>query len=1073
MSVWKTAPKAKPTGKAKPVKYTAANIASSKRRGSKISDKPYLDMSMLEPPKMITNSSYGTTKFEHDQTESPMISMGMYIPLYDNRKRKQDLLKDQLADVTGRLHKDGVVKNTRNKLKNMQQGEMKETIEALLGQYDQEVTENTIGAINERDELLYQLADWFSADHSELEELDVSMNKEEETELDKSFNATIITFEKMKRVQRHLKMGNLDPKKLLAFEKEKKKLEMDMVSNVKVMQHVSVQASPGGGDTDPVPWKNAADQIVSMLNQVRLEGNEELMHLGEHLKELMKNLEKQQKQVKSLQADVKREKKVTAQLSDENTELNMNLRELQEKVLRLKNDLDKANKALKKQSTQEKSKKAAVLAPPTLMVKKSAVMVQGVKEVVKPASTKADKSNSTDKGRKLKLTLSGVIGEFLDGDVPVHETSSDATLLRSCIRDQREALKILSQEVKRLQNQEINLEDSLKEQTSQVVTLKDENEVLTDKIADIELELEKYACRSLEPIQVKCPRCKQSENSPVTPAVSVGSNKEDEIKKLKDRLTYFQKCLADTELKLSEAYKEISELRLQLAYEPQKKPSVPPPTPTDKVKEEEEETEEESEPEEEVQEVVEVEIVKHRGFKQRRPIKRPPHKKKVFKLPPLPNGNIITTLQMEEDLPYELDMPEATSVREEKLWKLGDLQGRMSQLMQEILEFIKHVADMIFIDQNGTPVDARFTAMQPFAFDKKDVKRTKTDDIKSVEGRQKRSQAFFLGQKAIGCLKDAYDLLSGSLTLQHEDYELIYRAFKNYQYQRSIRQAVMAGKLPLSALHMAKNGQIPDLKATYAALQQSLKSQKPHTSLTEGGVWKAASTTSLASDLSEGHKAALNNAVMVLGIHRSKSEVDVHSVQSDVSHTSSHYMPRENSQILLSANNSEILRERRTAGLNREETRIPTTKLPKKGLIKLTSLDYEMQDPTYYDKYKDDLDEDSWIRKKPLGHISEPHKPLVKKTMIEHMKEGKRMLEEQEKLHHEQEEIEKQLGEYTIADLHKNLEDVTTELVKKKSEEIVKSVAKPFNKHVTQRKQRQQPVERSVTLPSIKDFSFG
>lgn len=56
--------------------------------------------------------------------------------------------------------------------------------------------------------------------------------------------------------------------------------------------------------------------------------------------------------------------------------------------------------------------------------------------------------------------------------------------------------------------------------------------------------------------------------------------------------------------------------------------------------------------------------------------------------------------------------------------------------------------------------------MQPFAFDKKDVKRTKTDDTKSVEGRQKRSQAFFLGQKAIGCLKDAYDLLSGSLTLQ-------------------------------------------------------------------------------------------------------------------------------------------------------------------------------------------------------------------------------------------------------------------------------------------------------------------
>ncbi|OPL20567.1 hypothetical protein AM593_03556, partial [Mytilus galloprovincialis] len=85
-----------------------------------------------------------------------------------------DTLNDYEKEVQKR---DGVVKNTRNKLKNMQQGEMKETIEALLGQYDQEVTENTIGAINERDE-------WFSADHSELEELDVSMNKEEETELD-------------------------------------------------------------------------------------------------------------------------------------------------------------------------------------------------------------------------------------------------------------------------------------------------------------------------------------------------------------------------------------------------------------------------------------------------------------------------------------------------------------------------------------------------------------------------------------------------------------------------------------------------------------------------------------------------------------------------------------------------------------------------------------------------------------------------------------------------------------------------------------------------------------------------
>lgn len=65
------------------------------------------------------------------------------------------------------------------------------------------------------------------------------------------------------------------------------------------------------------------------------------------------------------------------------------------------------------------------------------------------------------------------------------------------------------------------------------------------------------------------------------------------------------------------------------------------------------------------------------------------------------------------------------------------------------------------------------------------------------------------------------------------------------------------------------------------------------------------------------------------------------------------------------------------------------------------------------------------MRRKPLGHISDPHKTFTKKTMLSHIKEGTRMLAEEEKIHQEQEEIEKQLGEYTFGDLHKNLEDIT------------------------------------------------
>lgn len=222
----------------------------------------------------------------------------------------------------------------------------------------------------------------------------------------------------------------------------------------------------------------------------------------------------------------------------------------------------------------------------------------------------------------------------------------------------------------------------------------------------------------------------------------------------------------------------------------------------------------------------------------------------------------------------------------------------------------------------------------------------------------------------------------------------------------------------------------------------------------------------------EGHKSALNNAVLVLGIHRSNSQSDVLSENSDVSHASSHNIPREHTQVFLSSNASELQRERRTAGLNREETKIPTTTTPKKGLIKLTALNHELQDPAYYDKQRDEEDDEMWVRKKPLGHITEQHKPLVKKTMIEHMREGNRMLAEEEKLHHEQEEIEKQLGEYTIGDLHKNINEIT-EMSKKKLEDRMRMLIKPINMSQKTNKRLNPPIERSVTLPSIKDFTFG
>lgn len=86
-------------------------------------------------------------------------------------------------------------------------------------------------------------------------------------------------------------------------------------------------------------------------------------------------------------------------------------------------------------------------------------------------------------------------------------------------------------------------------------------------------------------------------------------------------------------------------------------------------------------------------------------------------------------------------------------------------------------------------------------------------------------------------------------SFQHDDYELIYRAFKNHQFLRSIMKAVIAGKLPLSALEAARKGRFADFDMAKAAMQHGVKSKRKADGFgAEGGVWKSVSASSITSD---------------------------------------------------------------------------------------------------------------------------------------------------------------------------------------------------------------------------------
>ena len=67
------------------------------------------------------------------------------------------------------------------------------------------------------------------------------------------------------------------------------------------------------------------------------------------------------------------------------------------------------------------------------------------------------------------------------------------------------------------------------------------------------------------------------------------------MQKWQDKCNYFKKCLADTEMKLSQAYKEISDLRMERESFPSDEPAEKP---KEKKKEEKpkETTKEESKP---------------------------------------------------------------------------------------------------------------------------------------------------------------------------------------------------------------------------------------------------------------------------------------------------------------------------------------------------------------------------------------------------------------------------------------------------------------------------------------------
>ncbi|OWF40899.1 hypothetical protein KP79_PYT20241 [Mizuhopecten yessoensis] len=216
--------------------------------------------------------------------------------------------------------------------------------------------------------------------------------------------------------------------------------------------------------------------------------------------------------------------------------------------------------------------------------------------------------------------------------------------------------------------------------------------------------------------------------------------------------------------------------------------------------------------------------------------------------------------------------------------------------------------------------------------------------------------------------------------------------------------------------------------------------------------------------------STVQNAVMVLGIHRSKSEVDINSVISNDSATS---MKRSQTHLFVSTKVGEHIKPEMFS-LPREEARLATTTLPKKGLIKLTALEDELEGTFNFGIHngRDDTSDMEEIERQRRRHSASQgkHKMLFRRKNIQdQIIAGNQLLEEEERQKEEQVDMDKALEEYTMGELSQNL----TQFIGSSKKKTGSSVATVRSKGKVYEQVEEPKQQRTITLPAINTLNIN
>ncbi|XP_046579234.1 uncharacterized protein LOC124286836 [Haliotis rubra] len=424
---------------------------------------------MAPTPQIVESMEVETKDLTTFEEQALVIDTNLLVgPVYDNSKQRAKALREQLGDINTRLQTTLTTFDTVKPVDqdadmlgdlakhadSMASGQMKATLKHFINNY-RDMSSHIHDSSKEREDILFQLSDWFTIDHMD-DLYGPTTHKEEEKDAEQGYTSALVSFEKFKRLQKNIKQASAKGLNVDHLLQEKKRMEKEVMVGFKHMKK-GKESSKAPSSGSQSTWRHAADEVVSMLRKVRGEGTDEMDAVKKKVDLLVLELKQKTQCTDQLRKEIKERKNMMSRYTDDNSDLTDEVARLRFKIRKLEANLDNATKLLHNQID--------------------------LKNIQLP------KQEEEGTGKEITVTVSFILkqlGEVTDAN-NLKRMDSDPAFLRKQIRENRETIEAFSRELIKLNEKVEKMELQMKQKNITCAMVKVLLVVRIEILSDLEL----------------------------------------------------------------------------------------------------------------------------------------------------------------------------------------------------------------------------------------------------------------------------------------------------------------------------------------------------------------------------------------------------------------------------------------------------------------------------------------------------------------------------------------------------------------------------------------------------------